>query len=106
MRVIDKCGDIFGTMTPLKGLSWVYNIIYLNENDDNEVWHEHISWRDNPFLNEKEIESLTKTMSKDELDSRCNGNFTAYGGLVYNNFSEEFNVIEPFLCNPKEHVED
>ena len=35
-------------------------------------------------------------MSKDELDSRCNGNFTAYGGLVYNNFSEEFNVIEPF----------
>lgn len=96
MRVIDKCGDIFGTMTPLKGLSWVYNIIYLNENDDNEVWHEHISWKDNPFLNEKEIESLTKTMSKDELDSRCNGNFTAYGGLVYNNFSEEFNVIEPF----------
>ena len=27
MRVLDKKGDIFGTMTPLKGLSWVYNYI-------------------------------------------------------------------------------
>lgn len=96
MRVIDKCGDIFGTMTPLKGLSWVYNTIYLNENNDDEVWHEHISWKDNPFLDEKEIDALSKTMSKDELDSRCNGNFSFFGGLVYNNFDEELNVIEPF----------
>ena len=27
MRVLDKVGDIFGTMTPLKGLTWVYDKI-------------------------------------------------------------------------------
>ncbi|MCL2798362.1 MAG: terminase family protein [Firmicutes bacterium] len=29
MRIIDKKGDIFGTMTPLKGLTFIYNKIYL-----------------------------------------------------------------------------
>ena len=34
MRVLDKCGQIFGTMTPLKGLTWVYNEIYLNDKNN------------------------------------------------------------------------
>ena len=32
MRVIDKGGLLFGTMTPLNGLTWVYESIYLNGN--------------------------------------------------------------------------
>lgn len=101
MRVLDKCGDIFATMTPLKGLSWVYNLIYLNENNDPEIWHEHISWHDNPFLNEKEIESFMGSLSADELESRCYGNFVGNGGMVYSEFDENVNVIEPFDI-PKE----
>ena len=30
MRVLDKSGEIFGTMTPLKGLTFIYNQIYHN----------------------------------------------------------------------------
>ncbi len=101
MRVIDKCGEIFGTMTPLKGLTWVYDTIYLNENQDDEVWCEFLSWEDNPFLDKKEIDALKKTLSCDELETRCYGKFNFNGGLVYNNFSEQFNVIEPFDV-PKE----
>ena len=101
MRVLDKCGDIFATMTPLKGLSWVYNVIYLNENNDPEIWHEHISWHDNPFLNKKEIESFTSALSQDELESRCYGNFVGNGGMVYSEFDENVNVIDPFNI-PKE----
>lgn len=96
MRVLDKCGDIFATMTPLKGLSWVYNTIYLNENNDPEVWYENISWYDNPFLNKREIESFRMSLSKDELESRCYGNFVGNGGLVYSEFEESVNVIDPF----------
>ncbi|MGN1208339.1 MAG: terminase large subunit domain-containing protein [Christensenellales bacterium] len=101
MRVIDKCGEIFGTMTPLKGLSWVYDKIYLNENCDEEVWCEFLSWQDNPFLDKNEIEALKRTLSGDELESRCYGKFCAVGGLVYNNFDETLNVIDPFDV-PKE----
>ena len=75
MRVLDRCGIIFGTMTPLKGLTWVYNEIYLNEHDDPEVWYEQMEWADNPFLNSKEVEALTSSMSEEELESRRYGKF-------------------------------
>lgn len=96
MRVIDKCGEIFGTMTPLKGLTWVYNEIYLNQRNDEDIWCEHISWQDNPFLNENEVIKLKQQMSKQDLESRCDGKFVTANGLVYPNFDENYNVIEPF----------
>ena len=101
MRVLDKCGEIFGTMTPLKGLTWVYNQIYLNENNDNEVWYEQMEWADNPYLSKDEIENMTKNMSQDEIESRRYGKFRASSGLVYPEFDENVNVIEPFDI-PKE----
>lgn len=96
MRVLDKCGLIFGTMTPLKGLTWVYNTIYLNDRNDEDVWYEHMQWEDNPYLSPNEIKKLTQNMSSDELESRKYGNFTSGTGLVYNEFDENLNVIEPF----------
>lgn len=101
MRVMDKHGEIFGTMTPLKGLTWVYNTIYLNENDDSEVWCEEMEWADNPFLPKEEIENMSKSMSQEELDSRRYGKFSANTGLVYTEFNQNVNVIEPFDV-PKE----
>lgn len=38
MRVLDKCGDIFGTMTPLKGQTYIYDQIYLNSQNDPDVY--------------------------------------------------------------------
>lgn len=96
MRVMDKGGDIFGTMTPLKGLTWVYNTIFLNELNDGEVWHIHMEWADNPFLNQKDVESFTASISNDELQSRRYGLFVGNGGMVYNEFDENVNVIDPF----------
>lgn len=101
MRVLDKCGEIFGTMTPLKGLTWVYNTIYLNCNNDPDVWYITMEWADNPYLNKSEIDKLTSVMSADELDSRRYGRFSQGSGLVYSEFDERVNVIEPFDV-PKE----
>ena len=96
MRVLDRCGLIFGTMTPLKGLTWVYNTIYLNDRNDSDIWYEHIQWEDNPYLSKNEIEKLTANLSQEELESRKFGNFTSGTGLVYSEFDENVNVIEPF----------
>lgn len=96
MRILDRRGDIFGTMTPLKGLSWVYNTIYLNENQDKEVWCETMEWADNPFLSKKEIKNMTQTLPADELESRRYGHFMQNGGMVYNEFDENVHVIQPF----------
>ena len=101
MRVIDRQGEIYGTMTPLKGLTWVYDEIYLNEKMDDEVWSICMSWDDNPYLNENEIKSLKGSMSESELETRCYGKFTAVGGLVYPEFDPDVHVIDPFDV-PKE----
>ena len=83
-------------MTPLKGLTWVYNSIYLNEKNDQDVWYEQMEWDDNPYLDKKEIASFSKNLSQDEINSRKYGNFSTGTGLVYNEFDERLNVIEPF----------
>ncbi len=101
MRVLDKRGEVFGTMTPLKGLTYIYNKIYLNENNSDEVWYEFMEWGDNPYLSSDEVEELTKTLSSDQLESRRYGRFKSGTGLVYPEFDENVHVIEPFDI-PKE----
>ena len=96
MRVLDKKGDLFGTMTPLKGLTWVYDEIYLNAGGSDEVFYVQMEWADNPFLDEKEIARLTASMSKESLEARRYGKFRAEGGLVYPEFDPDVHVIDPF----------
>ncbi len=101
MRVVDKCGEIFGTMTPLKGLTFVYRDIYLNQKRNPEVWYEFMEWADNPFLSKKEIALLENTMDETTLQARRYGKFCTREGLVYPEFDESVHVIEPFDV-PKE----
>lgn len=102
MRVIDRKGDVFGTMTPLKGLTFVYNEIYLNRRGDPEIWYEFMEWRDNPYLDEDEIRAVEGAMDEKTLQSRKYGKFGADdAGLVYPEFEESIHVIEPFAI-PKE----
>ena len=101
MRVLDKKGEIFGTMTPLKGLTFIHDEIYLNKHNSDKVWYEFMEWADNPFLDEDEVKALSECMSKDELESRRYGRFKANSGLVYPEFDENLFVIEPFDV-PKE----
>ena len=96
MRVFDKKGEIFGTMTPLKGLTWVYDEIYLNEHGNEEVWCSQMEWADNPYLDRSEINSLMSSLSEEELEARCYGKFLTHGGLVYPEFDPQVHVIDPF----------
>lgn len=96
MRVLDRKGDVFGTMTPLKGLTWVYDEIYLNRHGDKEVYYIQMEWADNPFLDAEEIASITAGLSEEALESRRYGRFRANSGLVYPEFDESVHVIDGF----------
>lgn len=101
MRVFDKCGDVFGTMTPLKGLTWVYDEIELNDKNDPQVWCEYMEWNDNPYLDKEEIKAMTASVSEQDQLSRRFGKFTVGEGLVYPEFDQNVHVIDPFDV-PKE----
>ena len=96
MRLLDKKGYVWCTMTPLKGLTWVHDEIYLNPTGRDDIWYTFMEWNDNPYLDKGEIERYENTLSKDELESRKFGKFKANSGLVYSEFDESIHVIEPF----------
>ncbi|MDE6667497.1 MAG: terminase family protein, partial [Clostridia bacterium] len=101
MRVMDKQGDIFGTMTPLKGRTFIYNEVYLNTRKNPEIWHEFMTWEDNPYLSEKEARLLENALDATSLDARKYGKFSEGAGLVYPEFDESIHVIEPFKIPPE-----
>ncbi|MBO5924728.1 MAG: terminase family protein [Clostridia bacterium] len=94
MRVLDRSGDIYCTMTPLKGLTWVHDRIYLSQSED--IWYISMEWADNPYLDPRDVERLTKSMSQADLDSRRYGRFRSEHGLVYPEFDPAIHVIDPF----------
>jgi phage terminase large subunit-like protein len=96
MRVFDRAGDIFCTMTPLKGLTFVHDEIYLNRYGNDEVWYIEMQWDDNPHLKPEEIKAMSESFSDDVLESRKYGKFSAANGLVYPEFEERVHVVEPF----------
>ena len=98
MRVMDRKGRIFGTMTPLSGLTWVYDEIYLNAAGDDEVWCLFMEWADNPWLDGEEIKLLTEYMPEDELESRRYGRFVSESGPVYLSSTRRCTLSTPSTC--------
>ncbi len=96
MRVMDRAGDIFGTMTPLKGLTFIFDEIYMNRGNNPEVWYEFMEWADNPFLKKSEIQLFESSLDEKQLESRRYGKFCVNEGLVYPEFDERIHVIAPF----------
>ena len=109
MRTLDRGGNVWGTMTPLKGRTWVYNRIYSaaesvdgknikgdERGQENGIGCISMTWDDNPFLCESEKKSMERHYSKDALESRKYGRFIDGTGLVYPEFCEK-NVILPFV---------
>lgn len=95
MRTLDRAGScIWATMTPLKGKTWVYDKIYLSHNAS--VSYSFMSWEDNPYLLPAEIKKMQASLSADVLESRKYGRFMEGTGLVFAEFCETENVIEPF----------
>lgn len=101
MRILDRKGQIFATMTPLKGLNWVYYDIYQNGIEDEELAVFHMEWGDNPYLDGDEVNAMTKLLTGEALDTRRYGKFSSGQGLVYPEFDERIHVVDPFEI-PKE----
>lgn len=96
MRLIDLGGRSWMTMTPIEGMTWVYDEIYLKAKIDPnvEVWEMDIS--ENPFLNQVEIEAIMSGLTAEEREARAHGKFVQIGGLIYKEFSER-NIVRPFI---------
>ncbi len=81
------------TMTAIKGMTWVYNEIYLNtSNPDNFV--SEAGWDDNPWLTEEQKQQMARGLSAQTLKVRREGKFVKQVGLVCPWFSRSVHVVD------------
>ena len=106
LRTLDKPGScIWGTMTPLKGKSWVYERIYLkagfgdkggvSDDVDSGISCVFMSWEDNPYLSSTEVKKMQATLSATALESRKYGRFMDGTGMVFCEVHDD-NIVDPF----------
>jgi len=100
MRLIDQKGDIWITMTPLKGLTWIYNLVYLNERNDPDIEYWMAEWEDNPWLSKEEIDKLIATMTEEEREARQFGRFTSLCGFAFPELRKDIH-IKPIEAIPE-----
>ncbi len=92
MRIVDTQGDMWFTMTPLKGLTFVYNLIFLNERNDPDIEYWMAEWEDNPWLSKEEIDKLIATMTEEEREARQYGRFTSLCGFAFPELRKEIHI--------------
>lgn len=73
--------DVILTMTAIKGMTWVYDEIYLATNNP-DLFVSEAGWDDNPFLTEKQKEQMGRGLSAQALQVRREGKFVKRVGLV------------------------
>ncbi len=88
MRLMDVQGLEIGTLTPLSGLTHIYDDIYLNETKppekkDPEVFCLTAGWDDNPYLSEDEKKRLEANMKPNDIEARKYGRFVMPGKCCF-----------------------
>jgi len=96
LRIIDSCGSIIISMTPLLGLTWPNDLFILNENNNDSFRYHKISGLDNPWVSSVKMRKAVNHLSEEAQASRLYGDFTNQTGLVYPEFDRRTHVVKPF----------
>lgn len=105
-RLVDYNGDWWITMTPVEGMTWIYDELYEGQvnNPDGTVEVIEVNTLQNPFLPQEGIRELVKGMDKDDINTRVGGSFVQQGGRVFKNFDPTtggIHVLSEPIHDPK-----
>lgn len=81
------------TMTPIKGMTWVYDRIYLKTGDP-DLFVSTATWDDNPFLTADQKAKMAGRLTQQELKVRREGRFMRQVGLVASWFDRTVHVMD------------
>lgn len=100
LRLLDVQGSFWITMTPVEGMTWIYDDLYLAARLNPNISVIEVDMTENTYLNTGEIDEFLSGLSEDDITARKHGKFVQLGGLIYKNFSPA-NIINP-MTPPKE----
>lgn len=99
MRLVDTDGDWWISMTPVEGLTWVYEEIYQPWKMGDRPWTMvlQVSMDDNPHLQDNAKMRILRNMSDDaDRQARKEGSFVEIKGLVYKSYDPHIHVRQQF----------
>lgn len=85
--------DIILTMTPIKGMTWVYDEIYMSS-DKQLYFVSEAGWDDNVWLTEEQKEQMSRGLTPEAIEVRRYGHFTKRVGMVCSWWDREVHVKE------------
>lgn len=96
-RLIDRKGRSWITMTPVEGMTWIYDVIYekgvLGSKAIDVI---EVDMAENPHLDQEEVSNFLESLSEDERHARGHGKFVQMGGLVYKTFDPRIHCLDTF----------
>lgn len=94
MRLIDRNGRSWITMTPVEGMTWMYDAVYEpGISGDKNISVIEVDTYENPYLPREAIERITSGLDDKEIEARIKGRFVQMGGLIYKAFDLDTHVI-------------
>lgn len=100
LRLLDTGGPWYITMTPVEGMTWVYDDIYLpGLSPGSNITVIAIDTAENPYISTAEMEEVFSGLDDDTRKARKEGKFVQIGGLVFNKFKYEANTVEASLID-------
>lgn len=94
-RLIDRKGSSWMTMTPIEGMTWIFDDIYEpGIMGDPGIAVIEVDMAENPHLDQEEIDTFLGGLDEDERLARGKGKFVQMGGLVYKAFTPQIHVID------------
>lgn len=94
LRVMDTGGSIWLTMTPVEGITWVYDDIFMPglTGANPGILIIIIDTDENPYISQADKDEVYADLDEDELKARKKGEFVHIGGLVYKCFDPDLHV--------------
>lgn len=93
-RLIDTFGDWWMTLTPVLGMEWMYDEIFMAaKSPDSDIEVIEVDMAENPHLDPRAIQAFLDNIPEDDRDARSKGKFVRRGGVVYNRFDTRIHKI-------------
>jgi phage terminase large subunit-like protein len=104
LRIMRRSGDQIMTMTPLQGLTWTYNDVWMARDGQDEVIKDTIydgnemgiivvDMDDNPHLSAEDKFNTLRGYPPEAIEARKKGKFIHFAGMIYSEFSRQDHVF-------------
>lgn len=103
LRILDTNGYMWLTMTPVEGITWTYESLYLKgiENPTGDIEVIEIDTNENPHLSRAAIERVMGDLDPEERKARERGEYISVGGKIFKMFDTQRHIIDATIP-PKE----